>query len=74
MLILDVVQKYTATRRSFAEGESLMEKIRATRDEVTKSLACAQAYQARTYNKFHSDVDYKVGQKVWLRVKNITIE
>ncbi len=51
-----------------------MERIRATREEVTKSLARAQAYQARIYNKSHCDVEYKVGQKVWLRVKNITIE
>ena len=74
MLTLDEVQKYIATRGSSAEGESLMERIRATREEVTKSLARAQAYQARTYNKSYCDVEYKVGQKVWLRVKNITIE
>ena len=74
ILTLDEVQKYSATRGSSAEDESLMERIRATREEVTKSLARAQAYQARTYNKSHCDVEYKVGQKVWLRVKNITIE
>ena len=74
MLTLDEVQKYSATRRGSSEGESLMEGIRATREEVTKSLARAQAYQARTYNKSHCDVEYKVGQKVWLRVKKITIE
>ncbi len=34
----------------------------------------APAYQARTYNKFYCYLEYKVGQKVWLRVKNITIE
>ncbi len=51
-----------------------MERIRATCKEVTKSLARAQTYQARTYNKSHCDIEYKVGQKVWLRVKNITIE
>ena len=74
MLTLDEVQKYSATRGSSAEGESLMERICATREEVTKSLTRAQAYQARTYNKSHRDVEYKVGQKVWLRIKNITIE
>ncbi len=74
LLTLDEVQKYSATRGSSAEGESLMERIRATCDKVTKSLAPAQAYQARTYNKSYCNVEYKVGQKVWLRVKNITIE
>ncbi len=74
MLTLDEVQKYNATQGSSAEGESLIERICATREEVTKSLTRAQAYQARTYNKSHRDVKYKVGQKVWLRVKNITIE
>ncbi len=73
-LILDEVQKYIATQRSSAEGESSMERICATRKEVTKSLTHAKAYQARTYNKSHCDVKYKVGQKVWLRVKNIAIE
>ncbi len=56
MLTLNKVQKYTATRESSAERESLMEGIPATREEVTKSLARAQAYQARTYNKSHCDV------------------
>ncbi len=51
-----------------------MERIRVIRKEVTKSLACSQAYQACIYNKSHCDVEYKVGQKVWLRVKNITSE
>ena len=51
MLTLDEVQIYNATQGSFAEGESLIEIIRATHEEVTKSLACAQAYQARKYNK-----------------------
>ncbi len=74
MLTLDEVQKYIATRGSSAEGESLIERIRATCKEFTKSLTRAQAYQAHKYNKSHCDVDYKVGQKVWLRVKNITIE
>ncbi len=74
MLTLDEVEKYSVTRDSSAEGESLIERIRATREEVTKSLMRVQAYQARTYNKSHRDIEYKVGQKVWLRVKNITIE
>ena len=74
MLTLEEVLKYNAIRGSSAEGESLIERIRAIRKEVTKSFARAQAYQARIYNKSHRDVKYKVGQKVWLRVKNITIE
>ncbi len=74
MLTRGEVQKYGAIRGSSAEGESLMERIRATREEVTKSLARAQAYQARTYNKSHCDIEYKISQKVSLRVKNITIE
>ncbi len=74
ILTLDEVQKYSATRGSSAEGESLIERIRATCEEVTKSLSRAQAYQACTYNKPHRDVEYMVGQKVWLKVKNITIE
>ncbi len=74
ILALDEVQKYSANRGSSAEGESLMERIRATGEEVTKSLVRAQAYQSRTYNKSHCDVEYKAGQKFWLRVKNITIE
>ncbi len=74
MLILDEVQKYSATRRSSAEGESLIERIHVIRKEVPKPFANAQAYQARTYNKSYRDVEYKVSRKVWLKVKNITIE
>ncbi len=74
MLTLDEVQKYSATWGSSSEGESLIERIRVTHEEVTKSLTRAQVYQARVYNKSHRDVEYKVGQKVWLRVKKITIE
>ncbi len=74
MLTLDEVQKYSATREGFSKDESLIERIRATREEVTKSLTRAQAYQARIYNKSHCDLQYNVGQKVWLKVKNITIE
>ncbi len=74
ILTLNEIQKYSATRGSSSEGESLIERIRATREDITKSLARAQAYQARTYNKSHCDVEYKVGQKVWLRVNKITIE
>ncbi len=71
---LDEVKKYSVTRGSSADSESLIEKICAIREEVTKSFMCAKAYQACTYNKSHCDVEYKVSQKVWLRVKNITIE
>ncbi len=74
MLTLYEVQKYSAIRGSSAEVESLIERIHATCEEVTKSLTRAQAYQARTYNKYYCDVEYKVSQKVWLSVKNITIE
>ncbi len=74
MLTLDEVPKYSATPRSSAEGESLIERIRATRGEITKSLTHSPTYQARTYNESYCNVEYKVGQKVWLRVKNITIE
>ncbi len=74
MLTLDEVQNYSATWGSSAEGESLIEKICATHEEVTKTLTCSQVYQARIYNKSHCDVEYKIGQKVGLRVKNITIE
>ncbi len=74
MLTLDEVKKYRATRGSSAKGESLIERIRATREEFTKYLTRGQAYQACTYNESHRDVEYKVGQKFWIRVKNITIK
>ena len=74
ILTLDEVQKYSATRRGSAEDESLIGRLYVINEEVTKSLARAQVYQTCKYNKFHRDVEYKVGQKVWLRVKNITIE
>ncbi len=74
MLTLDEVQKYSAIRGSSAEGESLIDGIRVTREEVTKFFTRAQAYQARIYNKSYCDVEYKISQKVWLRVKNITIK
>ncbi len=71
MLTLDEVQKYSATLGSSAEGESLIKGIRATCEKVTKSLTRAQAYQARSYNKSPYDVEYRVDQKVWLKVKKI---
>ncbi len=74
MLTIHEVQKFSATRWSSAEGKSLIEGIRITREEVTKSLTRVQAYQARTYNKSDCDIEYKASQNVWLRVKNITIE
>ena len=74
VLTLDEVQKYSATQGSCTEGESLSERMLVTRKEVPKSLAHSQAYQARTYDKSHRDVEYMVGQKVWLRIKDITIE
>ena len=74
MLTLDEVQKYSANQGSSAEVQSLMERICAIHKEFTKSLARAKVYQARTYKKSHCDVEYKVGLKVWLRVKNITIK
>ncbi len=74
MLTWDDVQKHSVTWGSSAEGESLIERISANSKEITKSLTRAQAYQAYKYNKSHCVVEYKVGLKVWLRVKNITIE
>ncbi len=74
MLTLDEVEKYSVTKGRCDKGESLIERIRATCEEVTKFLARAQGYQARTYNRSYRDVEYKVGQKVWLKVKKITIE
>ncbi len=74
MLTLDEVPKYIANQGSSAKSESLIERIRTDREEVTKSFACTQAYQAQKYNKSHCDVEYKVGQKFWFRVKKITIE
>ncbi len=73
-LTLDELQKYNATQKNSAEGKSLIERIRTNREEVTKSLTRSQAYQDRKYNNFYHNVKYKVGQKVWLMVKNITIE
>ncbi len=74
ILTLDEVQQYSSTLRSSSEVESLIGRICATRKEVTKLLISAQAYQDCTYHKFHRDVEYKLGQKVGSRVKNITIE
>ena len=74
ILTLDEVQQYSSTLRSSSEVESLIERICATRKEVTKLLISAQAYQDCKYRKFHRDVEYKLGQKVGSRVKNITIE
>ncbi len=74
ILTQNEVQKYIAIRGSSSAGESSIERIRATRKDVTKCFTRAKAYQARTYNKFHCHLEYKVGQKVWLRVKKITIE
>ncbi len=74
MFTLDEVPKYIATRGSIAEGEMLIEKKHTTCKKVSKSLAPTQAFQARIYNKSHRDKEYKVGQKVRLRVKIITIE
>ncbi len=52
----------------------MVKRARVTCKEVTKSFSRAKVYQARTYNKSHRDVEDKVGQKVWLKVINITIE
>ena len=57
------VQKYSATRGSCAEGESLIQRMGATHKEITKSLVCAQAYQACKYNKSYRNMEYKVSQK-----------
>ncbi len=73
MLTLDEVLKYSAALGSSAESESLIERIRITYEEVTKSLTGAQVDQTCTNNKSHRNVEYKVVQNVWLRVKDITI-
>ncbi len=64
MLTLDKVRKYIAIQGSSAEDESLMERILAIYEEITKSFAYAKAYQACKYNKSYYNVEYKVGQKV----------
>ncbi len=74
LLTLDEVQKQIATRGSSTEGESLIGRIHATCKQVTKSLARAYSYQARKYKTSHRGLEEKVGQKVWLRVKNISIK
>ena len=61
MLTLDEMQKYSAIWGSFADGKSLIERILATREEVTKSLVHAQAYQACIYNKSFCNVEHQVG-------------
>lgn len=74
MLNSNEISKYTVNKDSFAEGKKLINCIYATYKKVLKSLTCAQNYQARNYNKSHCKIEYKVGQKFWLRVKNITVE
>ena len=56
ILTLDEVQKYSITRGSFVEGESLIGIIYANCEEATKSLTRTQAYQACTYNKYLCDL------------------
>lgn len=74
ILTLDEVKKYSATRGTFAESESLIEKICEILKKVIKSLTFAQVYQTQTNNQSHYNVKYKVNQKVQLRVENIKIE
>ncbi|SLM33286.1 Ribonuclease H-like domain [Lasallia pustulata] len=74
MLTAAELEKYSAVNGTTTEAEQLIEHLRNTRVEVRRALAKSQEYQARHYNKSHLDVTYKVGQLVWLKVKNITME
>lgn len=74
MLTAEELVKYSAVNGTTTEAEQLTERLRNTRTEVRKALAKSQEYQARHYNQSHLDVTYNVGQLVWLRVKNITLE
>ena len=74
MLTAEELAKYSAVNRTTTEAEQLTEHLCNTRVEVCRALAKSQEYQARHYNKSHLDVTYKVGQLVWLKVKNITME
>lgn len=68
------MKKFIATREISAENESLIEKTCAICKDVIKSLTHAKAYQVCKYNKFYHQIGYKISQKVWPRVKNITIK
>ena len=59
MFTLNEVPKYNAIRESSTEGESLIERIRVTREEVTKFLKRAQTYQACTYKISYRDIEYE---------------
>ena len=74
MLTAEEPERYSAVNRTTTEAEQLTEHLCNTRVEVCRALVKSQEYQARHYNKFHLDVIYKVGQLVWLKVKNITME
>ncbi|SLM37369.1 transposon tf2-1 partial [Lasallia pustulata] len=74
MLTAEELEKYSAVNGTTTEAQQLTEHLCNTRVEVRRALAKSQEYQARHYNKSHLDVIYKVGQLVWLKVKNITME
>ncbi|SLM36152.1 Ribonuclease H-like domain [Lasallia pustulata] len=74
MLTAEELKKYSAVNGTITEAKQLTEHLCNTRVKVCRALAKSQEYQARHYNKSHLDVTYKVGQLVWLKVKNITME
>lgn len=74
MFTLDKVQKYNANKNNLAEIQNMIKRLYAIYKKVIKSSARIQAYQAYIYNKSYCNFKYKIGQKVWLKVKNITIE
>ena len=74
MLTAEELAKYSAVNKTTTEAKQLTEHLCNTQVEVCRALAKLQEYQARHYNKSHLDANYKVGQLVWLKVKNITME
>ena len=74
MVTAEEALKYTAAKGTSLEAEELTERLRNTRAEVCQALAKAQEYQKRHYDLSHRDIEFAVGQKVWLHVKNITVQ
>ena len=74
MVTTEEVQKYTAAKGISAEAEVLTDTLRNTRKECQQALTRARQYQKTYYDKHHTPKEFAVGQKVWLNVKNITLE
>jgi hypothetical protein len=72
MLSAEEVTKYTS-QESSATAEDLAERLRLTREEVLRNLQRTQEYQEKQYNKHRKDTEFRVGQKVWLRIKYIAV-